>query len=91
MTGSYGFRLPNPDVEGAAEAIFPCPAGAESCSGCDERRLRRPRLLGQGRRSLVSPAPSVARLPASGLPDGVRIVEHTADTGIEAEGATLEQ
>ena len=33
----------------------------------------------------------MARLPASGLPDGVRILEHTADTGIEAQGATLEQ
>lgn len=30
-------------------------------------------------------------LPAHGLPDGVRAVEHTADTGVEVEAATLEE
>jgi SHS2 domain-containing protein len=39
----------------------------------------------------VSTVRGVARLPARGLPAGVRIVEHTADTGIEAEASTLEQ
>lgn len=39
----------------------------------------------------MNATPGVARLPVSGLPAGVRIVEHTADTGIEVEGSNLEE
>jgi SHS2 domain-containing protein len=34
---------------------------------------------------------AVARLRGYGLPAGVKLVEHTADTGIQVEGSTLEQ
>jgi len=36
-------------------------------------------------------SPSTAWLPAQGLPDGVRAVEHTADTGIDVEASSLEE